>query len=46
MDEEGRDHHQAGDVAGDRLREPAPEEGVHDEAREGQERNQQQHVTT
>ncbi len=39
-------HHDAGNAAGNGLRQPPPERGVDEEAREGQERNQEQHVTT
>ena len=45
-DEERPEHRQTGEAAGDGLRQPAPEEGVDEKAREGQERNQEQHVTT
>ena len=44
--EERPDHHEAGDAAGDGLRQSPPEEGVDEKTREGQERNQEQHVTT
>ena len=44
--QERRDHGETGEATGDGLRQPAPERGIHDEAQEGQERNQEQHVTT
>ena len=44
--DERPDHRQAGDATGDGLRQSPAEECVDDEAHEGQERNQEQHVTT